>query len=172
MADSPTVTVKWISGTNNEEEEKLLFNEDNENSDSEAEFKESQECVPLKRQRKGTVSTTLDVVPRLQMGYESYKERCLNCIPEKCRRYIKPFYIILVVTVLFLLVVLIGLLIARALQKMGRGAVATDVPECSEMAARILQRRGSAVDAAITAMLCVGVYHPESSGIGGWVFTV
>lgn len=47
------------------------------------------------------------------------------------------------------------------------GAVATDVPRCSEMAAGILERNGSAVDAAITALLCVGVVHAESSGIGG-----
>ena len=49
------------------------------------------------------------------------------------------------------------------------GAVATDVPHCSEMAAGILERNGSAVDAAITALLCVGVVHAESSGIGGYV---
>lgn len=49
------------------------------------------------------------------------------------------------------------------------GAVATDVPLCSEMAAGILKRNGSAVDAAITALLCVGVVHAESSGIGGYV---
>ena len=47
------------------------------------------------------------------------------------------------------------------------GAVATDVPRCSVMAAGILERNGSAVDAAITALLCVGVVHAESSGIGG-----
>ena len=47
--------------------------------------------------------------------------------------------------------------------------MATDVPYCSEMAAGILERNGSAVDAAITALLCVGVVHAESSGIGGYV---
>ena len=45
--------------------------------------------------------------------------------------------------------------------------VATDVPKCSEMAKKVLESNGSAVDAAITAMLCVGVVNPQSSGIGG-----
>ena len=45
--------------------------------------------------------------------------------------------------------------------------MATDVGVCSEMAGKVLESNGTAVDAAITAMLCVGAVNPESSGIGG-----
>ena len=51
------------------------------------------------------------------------------------------------------------------------GGVAADAPVCSDMAGSILVQGGSAVDAAITAMLCVGLVHPESSGIGGYTIS-
>ena len=38
---------------------------------------------------------------------------------------------------------------------------------CSEMAGKVLENNGTAVDATVTAMLCVGAINPESSGIGG-----
>lgn len=52
------------------------------------------------------------------------------------------------------------------------GAVASDSDVCANMAADILRKNGSAVDAAITAMLCGGVVHAESSGLGGGGFMV
>ncbi|XP_022106201.1 gamma-glutamyltranspeptidase 1-like [Acanthaster planci] len=53
-----------------------------------------------------------------------------------------------------------------------RGAVATDYGPCSEMARNILIAGGSAVDASITASLCLGVASPQSSGLGGGLFMV
>ncbi|XP_027043150.1 glutathione hydrolase 1 proenzyme-like [Pocillopora damicornis] len=48
-----------------------------------------------------------------------------------------------------------------------RVAVVTDTPRCSVIGKNILNANGSAVDAAITAMFCLGVVSMHSSGIGG-----
>ena len=48
-----------------------------------------------------------------------------------------------------------------------REAVATDTPQCSQIGKKILNDNGSAVDAAIAAMFCLGVVSMHSSGIGG-----
>lgn len=47
------------------------------------------------------------------------------------------------------------------------GAVVCNVKVCADMGRDILIKKGSAVDAAITTMLCNGVVEPQSSGIGG-----
>ncbi|XP_038068571.1 glutathione hydrolase 1 proenzyme-like [Patiria miniata] len=51
-----------------------------------------------------------------------------------------------------------------------RAAVAADVGLCSEMGRDILKQGGTAVDASITTLLCVGVVNPQSSGLGGGMF--
>ena len=48
-----------------------------------------------------------------------------------------------------------------------RQTVATDTPDCSIIGNKILNDNGSAVDAAIAAMFCLGVVSMHSSGIGG-----
>jgi hypothetical protein len=48
-------------------------------------------------------------------------------------------------------------------------AVASDNDVCTNIGAEILKKGGSAVDATISILLCLGAVQPESNGIGGWV---
>ncbi|KAG8383471.1 hypothetical protein BUALT_Bualt04G0016700 [Buddleja alternifolia] len=50
------------------------------------------------------------------------------------------------------------------------GVVATDHGQCSGIGRDILREGGHAVDAAVAAVLCLGVVSPASSGIGGGAF--
>ncbi|XP_034725386.1 glutathione hydrolase 7-like [Etheostoma cragini] len=48
-----------------------------------------------------------------------------------------------------------------------KGEVVSDHERCTALGQRVLRDRGSSVDAAISATLCLGVVHPHVSGVGG-----
>lgn len=50
-----------------------------------------------------------------------------------------------------------------------KGMLVSDHERCTALGQRVLRDYGSSVDAAIAAVLCLGVVHPHVSGIGGYV---
>ena len=48
-----------------------------------------------------------------------------------------------------------------------QGAVASDSEVCSNIGADVMRDNGTAIDAAIATLICLGLIHPHSSGIGG-----
>ena len=55
-------------------------------------------------------------------------------------------------------------------EKYDKAAISTDNEFCSKVGKDILKKGGSAVDAGIAAIFCVGVFQYQSTGIGGGGF--
>ncbi|XP_057295021.1 glutathione hydrolase 1 proenzyme-like [Hydractinia symbiolongicarpus] len=57
-------------------------------------------------------------------------------------------------------------------QKYKKAAVAADAKICSQVGANMLKKNGSATDAAVATLFCLGVVNLQSCGIGGGGFMV
>ena len=58
----------------------------------------------------------------------------------------------------------------KAAEVYRKAAVAADYPQCSVVGKDILKAGGSAVDACIASLICIGTCQFQSSGIGGGGF--
>ena len=82
----------------------------------------------------------------------------------------KKLLIAAVVVTVFILVAIIVVVVVVALTRKQSMAVASDNDVCTRIGADILKDEGSAVDAAIAVLLCLGAVQPQSNGIGGGGF--
>ena len=104
-----------------------------------------------------------------------YIHRVTNLPPRTLRKRIDGLFFFTLAFMAFSIALTICMIInilVLSSQVIHSGAVASDVSDCSHMGVEAMENGGSGVDAAIVTMLCMGLYSPEYSGIGGGGFMV
>ncbi|CAD5114720.1 DgyrCDS3763 [Dimorphilus gyrociliatus] len=134
---------------------------------------------PVQEVATDQYSPTTDDKDKLILGKNPERSELSPLQIQDCNQTPQPpsetLKILIVSSIIFSVGVTVALILTIYLgppQVEPTGAVVCDVPKCSDLGRKILEDGGSAVDAAVTTTLCVGLVDAQFSGVGGGGFMV